>query len=38
MANLTYWTTRYAQDVTDGKIIAGRMVRRACARHLNDFA
>lgn len=34
---LTDWTTRYAQDVTDGKILAGRMVRQACVRHLNDL-
>lgn len=34
---LTDWTTRYAQDVTDGKVIAGRMVRQACSRHLNDL-
>jgi hypothetical protein len=31
------WTTRYAQDVTNGKILAGRMVRQACLRHLNDL-
>lgn len=30
-------TTQYAQDVTDGKIIAGRLVRFACARHLKDL-
>lgn len=29
--------TRYAQDVTDGRIIAGPHVRAACARHLRDL-
>ena len=33
----TDWTTRYAQDITNGKILAGRMVRLACLRHLNDL-
>lgn len=30
-------TTAYAQDVTSGKIIAGRLVRLACQRHLRDL-
>lgn len=30
-------TTQYARDVTNGKILAGRMVRQACARHLKDL-
>lgn len=29
--------TRYAQDVVSGKIIAGRLVRLACERHLRDL-
>lgn len=28
--------TAYARDVTDGRIIAGRLVRLACERHLRD--
>lgn len=30
-------TTQYAQDVVNGSIVAGRMVRQACARHLRDL-
>lgn len=30
-------TTQYAYDVVAGKILAGRLVRLACARHLNDL-
>lgn len=30
-------TTKYAQDVVAGKIIAGRLVRLACQRHLTDL-
>ncbi len=29
--------TTYAQDVVDGKIVAGKMVRQACKRHLDDL-
>ena len=29
--------TRYATDVVDGRIVAGRLVRLACQRHLNDL-
>ena len=29
--------TRYATDVVAGKVIASRLVRLACARHLNDL-
>src|SRR5688572_11329562 len=29
--------TRYARNVLDGKIVAGRLVRRACERHLRDL-
>ncbi len=29
--------TQYAQDVVDAKIIAGRLVRLACERHLRDL-
>lgn len=29
--------TQYAKDVTEGKIIAGKLVRLACERHLNDL-
>jgi phage terminase large subunit-like protein len=28
--------TQYARDVVDGRIVAGRLVRLACARHLRD--
>lgn len=30
-------TTQYAKDVTAGKILAGRKVKLACRRHLNDL-
>lgn len=30
-------TTRYAADVLDGKIVAGRLVKLACKRHLDDI-
>ncbi len=30
-------TTQYAKDVTAGKILAGRKVKLACQRHLNDL-
>lgn len=30
-------TTRYARSVVDGEIVAGEMVRLACARHLRDL-
>lgn len=30
-------TTQYARDVVSGKILAGRLVRLACQRHLNDL-
>ncbi len=30
--------TRYATDVLDGKIVAGRLVKQACVRHLDDVA
>jgi phage terminase large subunit-like protein len=30
--------TRYARDVVDGRIVAGRLVKFACARHLRDLA
>jgi len=30
--------TRYAKDVLAGRIVAGRMVRLACQRHLDDLA
>ena len=30
--------TRYATDVVEGRIVAGRLVRLACQRHLNDLA
>ncbi len=30
-------TTRYAKAVADGEIVAGEMVRLACARHLRDI-
>lgn len=30
-------TTAYARDVSDGRIIAGPLVRAACARHLRDL-
>lgn len=30
--------TRYARDVTAGKVVAGPHVRAACARHLDDLA
>lgn len=33
----TLLTTQYAQDVVDGKIVAGTKVRQACQRHLNDL-
>ena len=29
--------TQYAQDVVDGKIVAGKLVRLACERHLRDL-
>lgn len=29
--------TAYAADVVDGRIVAGRLVRRACQRHLDDL-
>lgn len=29
--------TQYATDVLDGKIVTGRLVRAACARHLKDL-
>jgi phage terminase large subunit-like protein len=29
--------TQYARDVIDGKIVAGRLVRLACERHLRDI-
>ena len=29
--------TKYANDVLEGKIIAGRYVKLACERHLNDL-
>lgn len=29
--------TRYASEVVDGKVLAGRMVRLACERHLRDM-
>jgi len=29
--------TQYAQDVVKGKIVAGKFVRAACQRHLNDL-
>jgi phage terminase large subunit-like protein len=32
-----FLTTRYAEDVVGGKIIAGRKVRLACERHLRDL-
>lgn len=31
-------TTRYAEDVTNGKITAGKKVILACERHLNDLS
>src|SRR5689334_16467228 len=31
-------TTRYAKDVTVGRIVAGRLVRLACQRHLDDLS
>ncbi len=31
-------TTAYARDVVEGVIVAGRLVRLACQRHLNDLA
>lgn len=30
-------TTQYAQDVVSGKIVAGKFVRLACQRHLDDL-
>lgn len=30
--------TRYAEDVTAGRMVAGPYVRQACQRHLNDLA
>lgn len=30
--------TRYATDVTEGRVIASRLVRQACARHLADLS
>jgi phage terminase large subunit-like protein len=30
--------TRYAADVIEGRIVAGRLVRLACTRHLHDLA
>src|SRR5262245_35021435 len=29
--------TRYAQKVRDGEVVASRLVRQACARHLSDL-
>lgn len=29
--------TRYAKDVLDGKIVAGKLVKKACRRHLDDI-
>lgn len=29
--------TQYARDVVDGKVVAGRLVRLACERHLRDL-
>ena len=29
--------TQYALDVTEGRIIAGELVRLACQRHLDDI-
>lgn len=34
---MTHPTTAYALDVTEGRILAGRLVRLACARHLRDL-
>lgn len=31
-------TTRYAEDVVSGRIVAGQLVRLACQRHLDDKA
>lgn len=30
-------TTTYAEDVTSGELVAGRLVRLACERHLRDL-
>ena len=30
-------TTQYAKDIVDGKIIAGKKVKQACQRHINDL-
>jgi phage terminase large subunit-like protein len=30
-------TTQYARDVIDGRVVAGRLVRLACERHLRDL-
>lgn len=30
--------TQYATDVVEGRVVAGRLVRLACQRHLNDLA
>jgi phage terminase large subunit-like protein len=35
---MTDQVTAYATDVTAGRIVAGRLVRLACARHLHDMA
>ncbi len=32
-----HMVTQYAHDVTDGKVVAGRAVRLACQRHLDDL-
>ena len=34
---ITDYTTQYAKDVLDSKIIAGNLVKLACQRHLNDL-
>lgn len=31
------YATQYAKDVVEGKIVAGKMVRQACKRHLKDL-
>jgi phage terminase large subunit-like protein len=36
--NLPDRTTEYARDVAEGRIVAGRLVRLACERHLRDLA
>lgn len=37
LTNVIHRVTEYAEDVVEGRIIAGNLVKLACQRHLDDF-